>query len=66
MPIFEFKCEACGREFERVVFGSDEQSAPCPECGSDNTKKQLSVFSCTGMTDGGIGSCGPAPTGGFS
>jgi len=50
MPIYEFRCEGCGKEFERVVFASDEEKAECPECGSDETTKLLSAFACCGLT----------------
>ncbi len=51
MPIFEYKCTACGKEFEEVVLG-DAQPA-CPECGSENTEKLMSC--CRHKTGGGGG-----------
>jgi putative FmdB family regulatory protein len=49
MPIFEFKCDRCGDEFERVVFASDSEPVKCPKCSSEETRKLLSVFACTGL-----------------
>ncbi len=66
MPIFEYKCQDCRKEFERVVFGSDSGQVPCPQCGSQETKRQLSVFACGGAADSLAGGCGSTPTGGFS
>lgn len=33
MPIYEYKCEDCGTEFEQIVkFSSREEDQTCPEC----------------------------------
>ena len=67
MPIYEYICEDCGNCFETIVFQSESEKSPdCPECGKNNTKKQLSSFSCG---SGGIGdslSSGCNTSGGFS
>ena len=49
MPIYEFKCERCGRQFERLVFTSTCEGSDCPECGSEETRRILSVFSSCGI-----------------
>ncbi|WP_029896710.1 FmdB family zinc ribbon protein [Desulfohalovibrio reitneri] len=49
MPIFEYKCAACGREFEELVFG--DQAPACPDCASHDTKKLMS--SCRHKHGGG-------------
>ena len=66
MPIFEFKCEECGKEFERLVFSSDSEKPGCPACGSTNTTKEFSVFSCSNIERGLASSCGSSSSGGFS
>ena len=46
MPIYEYKCDACGKVFERIVFASDkDEPVECPACGKFKTKRQLSSFS---------------------
>ena len=41
MPIFEYKCRACGNQFEALVRKSD---APvCPSCESSDLEKLLSL-----------------------
>lgn len=65
MPIFEFRCDKCGEEFERVVFASDEDQVACPQCGASETKKLMSVFSCSAVGKETAASCGPS-SGGFS
>lgn len=50
MPIFEYKCADCGKEFEELVFDRDE-CPPCPECKSEKTGKLMSA--CKFKTGGG-------------
>lgn len=45
MPIFEFTCNDCGKQFEKIVKASADSSPECPECGSCNVSKGLSTFS---------------------
>ncbi len=42
MPIYEFRCQSCGREFEKLVFGSDQQ-VECESCGSRQVEKLMSA-----------------------
>ncbi|MBM3301020.1 MAG: zinc ribbon domain-containing protein [Deltaproteobacteria bacterium] len=66
MPIYEFSCLKCGKEFERLVFASDAGAVKCPSCGSEETRKEFSVFACSGIEKSLSGSCGSASSGGFS
>ncbi|MCG8634820.1 MAG: zinc ribbon domain-containing protein [Desulfobacterales bacterium] len=63
MPIFEYKCDKCNAEFERVVFGSDTRGIKCPECDSDAITKQMSATSFMGAS---IGTCAADAPKGFS
>jgi len=40
MPLYEYQCRACGREFEKLVRPGD--SAPACDCGSTDLEKLLS------------------------
>jgi len=31
MPIYEYRCDLCGEEFEELVFGSSPE-VNCPKC----------------------------------
>ncbi|MBP5786636.1 MAG: zinc ribbon domain-containing protein [Kiritimatiellae bacterium] len=42
MPLFEYRCKSCGRDFEALVTPS--RPASCPSCGSTSLEKRLSVF----------------------
>ena len=49
MPIYEYYCESCDREFETLVFRSSDPVA-CPTCSTENVQRVLSVF---GFKSGG-------------
>ena len=41
MPIYEYRCEACGAEFETLVLGKTEPS--CPSCAGTDLKRVFSL-----------------------
>ena len=43
MPIFEYQCASCGKEFEILVRNSSPAPA-CPECSGTELRKKLSAF----------------------
>ncbi len=63
MPIYEYACQDCGREFEMLV--RSDTVPECPQCHSAQLKKQLSVFATADaqarampVAAGPCGSCG--------
>ena len=43
MPIYEYQCMACERQFQSLVMkNEDEKGLLCPECGSSRLKKLIS------------------------
>ena len=42
MPIFEYRCNSCGSDFELLV--RSDTTFACPECGDARIDKKLSVF----------------------
>lgn len=48
MPIYEYACHQCGREFEALIRSST--IAACPDCHSTELEKKLSVFATTAST----------------
>jgi putative FmdB family regulatory protein len=49
MPIYEYHCNHCGRDFDKFVRFSEQSTAQdCPHCGQSDTRKKLSVFSASG------------------
>ena len=63
MPIFEYRCSACGERFERLVRAAGE-SATCPACDSPRVVRLLSApsavrnASTSAVRDDGGGCCG--------
>lgn len=51
MPIFEYQCRQCGREFEYLAMGKD--TPVCPECESSEVCKLMST--CGFVTKGAGG-----------
>lgn len=70
MPLYEYHCNECGEEFEKMVrFSEADRSPLCPQCQSSDTKKKISSFASIGASIGGgsfatSSSCGSG--GGFS
>ncbi len=58
MPIFEYTCQACGREFEKLVRSGETPA--CPHCESTRLDKRLSVFAAatTGTAEPAGSPCG--------
>jgi len=62
MPIYEYICDNCQAEFEKLVLNK-QQEISCPQCASKKATIQLSVFSSA--TPGGS-SKSSTPSGGSS
>ncbi len=66
MPIYEYKCPDCGREFEELVVGSRREVA-CPRCGGEKCEKLMSAASFRSRgADGGAGGSSGGGCGGCS
>jgi len=51
MPIYEYRCAACGNEFEKLILGSSGgDGVLCPSCGGSDVAKKLSVFAAVGSS----------------
>lgn len=55
MPVYEYRCRACGARFD-VLVRSQDQKVACPKCGAEDLEKLFSVF--------GIGTPGSPPAAG--
>ena len=66
MPVYEYQCKKCGERFELFLRSTCQSCGPtCPNCGSTEVQKALSLF---GLGGGGSPkgaasdtSCGPGP-----
>jgi len=43
MPLYEYRCDACGHEFEALQKISDEPLVHCPACDEASLKKLVSA-----------------------
>ena len=43
MPIYEYRCDACGHQEDHLQKISEPQLTVCPACGKPTYKKQLSA-----------------------
>jgi putative FmdB family regulatory protein len=44
MPIYDFQCRTCGKEFEALVRPQDAAAPACPSCQGSDLEKLLSGF----------------------
>jgi putative FmdB family regulatory protein len=61
MPIYEYRCGACGRDFERYVQHRGA-AVECPSCASVDVRRKLSVVSV--RSEGSLTPSPAAPGGG--
>lgn len=54
MPMYEYRCDACGEEFEAIVKITEKDDVKCPECGK-KARKLVSAFSFGGGDFGSTG-----------
>ncbi len=43
MPIYEYRCDACGHEFETIQKMSEDPLKECPKCQAPELKKLISA-----------------------
>jgi putative FmdB family regulatory protein len=43
MPIYEYRCKACGHELEKIQRMSDEPLSICPSCGEAELRRLVSA-----------------------
>ena len=67
MPIYEYICDDCGAEYERIVTNA-RTKVTCPKCESSKNTIQLSVFAAHGgngaKSSGGSSSSGSGSSSG--
>lgn len=43
MPIYEYRCDDCGHDFETIQRFSDDPLKTCPACGKEALRKRMSA-----------------------
>ncbi len=62
MPLYEYACEKCDREFELLIRSANDDAA-CPECGTTKIRKLLSVPAAHTASSASLSVC-DSPRGG--
>jgi len=63
MPIFEYRCQDCGAQFEKISYAA-KTKIHCKKCSSPRVEKLLSVFAVSGASREGLpAESGPCPCG---
>lgn len=44
MPVYEFRCEECGKKVEALVLSIENQKVSCPNCKSSSLTRVMSAF----------------------
>ncbi|MGH7732004.1 MAG: FmdB family zinc ribbon protein [Candidatus Eiseniibacteriota bacterium] len=62
MPIFEYRCPACGARYEALLSHADQGSPRCPRCGGGQVERLISAFAVARSQAGtpATGPCGSA------
>jgi putative FmdB family regulatory protein len=66
MPIYEYRCKACGEKFGKLVrMSTKTEEVECPKCGRRQAEKAISLFgnlsaSASPITGSSGASCGPS------
>jgi putative FmdB family regulatory protein len=55
MPIYEYRCDACGKKSSSLLPSYSSPDPPCPQCGKPALKRLVSTFATvsSGDSDGG-------------
>ncbi len=65
MPIYEYRCDDCGAEFEkRVARAADSGGVECPSCGEKHLTMRLSTFAAVTGSAAGQDSAPACPSAG--
>lgn len=43
MPIYEYQCDSCGHEMEKLQRMSDDPLRDCPDCGEEGLRRLVSA-----------------------
>ena len=43
MPIYEYQCQSCGHELEKIQRMSDDPLTDCPDCGEVELRRLVSA-----------------------
>ena len=53
MPIYEYRCSACGKRSSALLPSYSSPDPACPHCGKTELKRLVSTFATVRSDDGG-------------
>ncbi len=63
MPIYEYRCQACGHQLESIQKMRDEPLKECPECHAPQLIKLMSAAGSFQFKEKGGAGCDPGACG---
>lgn len=67
MPVYEYRCEDCGEQFERrLPFSMADSAVPCTDCGEGHAKKILQTFAIGAQSPTHVQNTTTASSSGFT
>jgi len=51
VPIYEYRCEACGKRSSTLLGSYSSPDPACPHCGKPALRRLVSTFATTGGSD---------------
>lgn len=58
MPIYEYRCEACGKRSTSLLPRFSSPDPPCPHCGKPSLRRLVSTFATVSSGEGDSGDFG--------
>jgi putative FmdB family regulatory protein len=58
MPIYEYRCLECQKDYEEIVSLGVQIAPPCPFCKSEKVEKKMSTFGSAGPKGASCGKSG--------
>jgi putative FmdB family regulatory protein len=52
MPIYEYRCEECGKRSTSLLASYSSPDPPCPHCGKPALRRLVSTFATVSSGDG--------------
>ena len=52
MPIYEYRCEECGKRSSSLLMSYASADPPCPHCGKPALRRLVSTFATVSSGDG--------------
>lgn len=52
MPVYEYRCEECGKRSSALLMRYSSPDPPCPHCGKPALRRLVSTFATASSSEG--------------